>query len=88
MPYVTEGPTGEVAQTDMIKHLFGVKGPSGFGSASTAEKVAKNWDGSGKVSWKQQIHAWRALQKQCLGATYDIYSANECPCSVFGVVSL
>ncbi|WIA37711.1 hypothetical protein OEZ86_014595 [Tetradesmus obliquus] len=49
MPYVTEGPTGEVAQTDMIKHLLGRKGPSGFGSASTAEKVAKNWDGSGKV---------------------------------------
>jgi hypothetical protein len=49
MPYVTEGPTGEVAQTDMMRHLFGVKGPSGFGSATTAEKVAKDWDGSGKV---------------------------------------
>jgi hypothetical protein len=36
----------------MIKHLLGVKGPSGFGSASTAEKVAKDWDGSGKVSCK------------------------------------
>jgi hypothetical protein len=61
MPYVTEGPTGEVAQTDMMRHLFGVKGPSGFGSATTAEKVAKNWDGSGKVSQQQ-------VERQCMQA--------------------
>eukprot|EP00882_Tetradesmus_deserticola_P001513 GHRQ01001635.1.p1 GENE.GHRQ01001635.1~~GHRQ01001635.1.p1 ORF type:complete len:344 (+),score=122.34 GHRQ01001635.1:665-1696(+) len=49
MPYVTEGPTAETPRTDMIKHLTGGRGPSGYGSASTAENVAKDWDGTGKV---------------------------------------
>lgn len=75
MPYVTEGPTGEVAQTDMIKHLLGRKGPSGFGSASTAEKVAKNWDGSGKVSRKQHVQQ----QPSLIAPVHAVHSLrNEC----------
>eukprot|EP00879_Flechtneria_rotunda_P021713 GHRR01022894.1.p1 GENE.GHRR01022894.1~~GHRR01022894.1.p1 ORF type:complete len:326 (+),score=65.89 GHRR01022894.1:1058-2035(+) len=49
--YATEGPIGEKAQTGMIKHLLGVKGPSGFGSSTTAEQILStlNWSGEGKV---------------------------------------
>lgn len=49
MPYKTEGATGDVPFTSLVPHLLGKKGPSGYGSNSTAEQVSKDWDGEGKV---------------------------------------
>eukprot|EP00878_Enallax_costatus_P010798 GHUV01011275.1.p1 GENE.GHUV01011275.1~~GHUV01011275.1.p1 ORF type:complete len:277 (+),score=52.87 GHUV01011275.1:180-1010(+) len=47
--YETEGPISENPRTDLIKHLRGKAGPSGYGSNSTAAEVAKDWKGEGKV---------------------------------------
>jgi hypothetical protein len=49
MPYITEGPSGEVAFSSLGRHLLGTKGPTGFSSKSTAAEVSKDWNGEGKV---------------------------------------
>eukprot|EP00184_Porphyridium_aerugineum_P001665 CAMPEP_0184694026 /NCGR_PEP_ID=MMETSP0313-20130426/2095_1 /TAXON_ID=2792 /ORGANISM="Porphyridium aerugineum, Strain SAG 1380-2" /LENGTH=337 /DNA_ID=CAMNT_0027152237 /DNA_START=648 /DNA_END=1661 /DNA_ORIENTATION=+ len=47
--YDTEGPTGDNPGTGLLGYMMGTKGPSGFGSSSTADDVVANWDGAGKV---------------------------------------
>ena len=49
MPYRTEGLTASNPWTPIVPHLLGKRGPSGFGSSSTAEEVSKDWHGEGKV---------------------------------------
>lgn len=49
MVYANAGPTGSNPMTGIIGYLLGLKGPSGFGSGSTAEEVVSRWDGRGKV---------------------------------------
>lgn len=41
---------GENPHSELIPHLMGKAGPTGFGSSTTAEQIASTWDGAGKVS--------------------------------------
>jgi hypothetical protein len=47
---------GENPHSELIPHLMGKAGPTGFGSSTTAEQVASSWDGTGKVSHLVQHH--------------------------------
>jgi hypothetical protein len=52
---------GENPHSELLPHLMGKKGPSGFGSATTAEAVAASWDGTGKVGgWRLPRISWLA----------------------------
>lgn len=41
---------GENPHSELLPHLMGKAGPTGYGSSTTAEQVAAGWDGTGKVS--------------------------------------
>lgn len=47
--FATKGGITSSPFTGVLAHLTGAAGPSGFGASSTAEQVAANWDGTGKV---------------------------------------
>jgi hypothetical protein len=49
MPFATKGGVASSPMTGLPQHLLGYVGATGFGASSTAEEVAKNWDGSGRV---------------------------------------
>jgi NAD(P)-dependent dehydrogenase (short-subunit alcohol dehydrogenase family) len=48
--YKTKGPTSEINLLPLLGHLLGKKGPSGFGSKSTAINVVAKWEGAGKTA--------------------------------------
>jgi hypothetical protein len=49
MSFATKGGVATVPFTGLLGHFAGWLGPSSFGASSTAEQVAKGWDGSGKT---------------------------------------
>ena len=40
----------QVSPFALARYFFGLRGKSGFGSATTAEEVAREWDGKGKTA--------------------------------------
>ena len=49
--FKTKGGVGSMMPMNMfLSYMRGTKGPSGFGSTSTAEEVSASWDGKGKVA--------------------------------------
>jgi NAD(P)-dependent dehydrogenase (short-subunit alcohol dehydrogenase family) len=66
MSYVTKGPTGENALTDLFGYFTRKKGPSGYGSGSTAHQVVANWDGTNKVAIVTGSNT--GLGKECVAA--------------------
>jgi hypothetical protein len=49
MSFQTKGGVASNPMTGLPQHLLGYVGATGFGASSTAEEVAKGWDGAGKV---------------------------------------
>jgi hypothetical protein len=49
---------GENPHSDLLPHLMSKKGPSGFSSATTAEQVAADWNGAGKVNSTFSLLIW------------------------------
>lgn len=47
--YKSAGGVHASGMNGLLGHWLRLKGPSGFGSGSTAEQVARKWDGNGKV---------------------------------------
>lgn len=49
MSFVTKGGVASSPMTGLIGHLAGWVGATGYGASTTAEEVARGWDGNGKT---------------------------------------
>jgi hypothetical protein len=47
--FSVKGGTASSPMTGLPGYILGSAGPSGFGASSTADQVARGWDGKGKT---------------------------------------